>query len=283
MTSLRPGGAFGDFKVVRLLGDGATGSVWLLEIPGTERRCAAKILSPQLARKHIHRSMFMREALSAMELRHPNLIKVYDVGEDPETELCYILMEYASGGTLAEKIRREKRLSVVEAAGVVRAIAMLLIEMSSRGLVHRDIKPDNILFTADSVAKLSDLGTAHLSSFEGGERLVSDARMMGTPAYMSPEQMIDSRSVDVRADIYSLGIVFFEMLVGSRPFRGDDMIRLVAKSVSGNIPDVRQFRPDVPESIANIVRVMCASDLEERVRSPQALVSLIDWSLREVV
>lgn len=283
MTSLRPGGSFGDFKVVRLLGNGATGSVWLLEIPGTERKCAAKILSPQFARNHLYRSMFMREAVSAMEMRHPNLVRVYDVGEDPETELCYILMEYVSGGTLTERLRREKRLSVVEASSIVRSIATLLVEMSSRGLVHRDIKPDNILFTGDSVAKLSDLGSAQLSTFEGGERLVSDARMMGTPAYMSPEQMLDSRSVDVRSDIYSLGIVFFEMLSGCRPFRGSDMIRLVANSVAGNIPDVRQFKSDVPEAIANIVRVMCASNLEERVRSPQALISLIDWSLREIV
>lgn len=281
MMSLKPGGSFGDYKVVRLLGTGSTGSVWLLEIPGGKRRCAAKILSPALAREHNHRSMFMREAVSAMEMRHPNLVRVYDVGEDPETELCYILMEYASGGTLADALQREKRFPVARAAGIVRAIATLLAEMSSRGMVHRDIKPGNILFSGDGVPKLSDLGIAR---FRGAvpEGSGASASMMGTPAYMSPEQMLDFRSVDVRADIYSLGIVFFEMLAGRRPYRGSDMIRLVASSVAGEMPDVRQVRPEIPESIANVVSVMCAPDQECRVRSPQALVSLIDWAMKEV-
>lgn len=281
MTSLRPGGSFGDYKVVRLLGTGSAGSVWLLEIPGGERRCAAKILSPAFARDHAHRAMFMREAVAAMEIRHPNLVRVYDVGEDPETELCYILMEYAAGGTLADRLQREKRLPVAQAAYVVRSIASLLVEMSSRGMVHRDIKPGNILFSGDGVPKLSDLGIVRFHGPEGEIRR-SDARMMGTPAYMAPEQMLDSGSVDVRADIYSLGVVFFEMLSGRRPFSGSDMIRLVARSVAGAVPDIRDFSPDVPETVADIVRMMCAPDPEERVRSPQALVSLLDWAMKEV-
>jgi serine/threonine-protein kinase len=281
MTSLRPGGSFGDYKVVRLLGKGSTGSVWLLEIPSRVRRCAAKILSRDLARNHAHRSMFMREAVSAMEIRHPNLVRVYDVGEDPETELCYILMEYASGGTLADKLKKEKRLPVQQAATVVRSIASLLDELSSRGMVHRDIKPGNILFADGGVAKLSDLGIVR-SNGQSGAFCRSDARMMGTPAYMAPEQMLDSEAVDIRADIYSLGVVFFEMLAGRRPFSGSDMIRLVARSVAGEVPDIRDFRPDVSESIANIVRMMCAPNAEERVRSPHSLVSLIDWALKEV-
>ena len=281
---IKSGDMFGDYRVVKLLGKGGMGEVWLLQIEERQEFYAVKILDPELAAKDREfQKRFLREAELAMSIRHRNLIEVFDVGKDPETGLCYILMEYVSGGTLSDLIHKKGSLPICDAVKIVYQVADVLNCIAKHGIVHRDIKPDNILFDKDGKVKIADLGIARRPLDQQTMTMTQTGVVIGTPAYMAPEQMLDSHHVDIRADIYSLGIVFFEMLVGSRPFRGDDMIRLVAKSVSGNIPDVRQFRPDVPESIANIVRVMCASDLEERVRSPQALVSLIDWSLREVV
>ena len=283
MSAFSPGASFGDYTVVRKLGSGATGEVWLLKSGRSALEVAAKILSPDLSCRHECRSRFVREAVTSMEIRHPNLLRVYDVGEDPETELCYMLMEYASGGTLAERIAREGALPVREAMDIVRALASLVEVVSSRGIVHRDIKPGNILFGKGGVPKLSDLGIARIA----GASEAADGRhpggMVGTVAYMAPEQMLDSRTVDVRADIYSLGVVMFEMLAGRRPGRGTDLVRMVAEKIGGGaLPDVREFRPEVPAEVASALSLMCATDPEDRVRSPRALVSMLEWAEREV-
>lgn len=281
MSAFAPGSTFGDYRVVRMLGAGASGEVWLLESGRSGLKAAAKILSPELAKVHEHRIRFVREAATAMEIRHPNLVRVYDVGEDPETELCYMLMEYASGGTLAERIAREGALPVAEALRIVRALASLVEVVSSRGIVHRDIKPGNILFGGDGEPKLSDLGIARFAGGSAEEGVPAAAAMVGTLAYMAPEQMLDPLTVDVRADIYSLGVVLFEMLAGRRPSNGSDVVRVVAERIGGDaVPDVREFRPDASEAVANLVRLMCAADPEGRVRSPRALLSLVDWAER---
>ena len=281
MSAFAPGSSFGDYRVVRMLGAGASGEVWLLESGRSGLKAAAKILSPELAQVHEHRIRFVREAATAMEIRHPNLVRVYDVGEDPETELCYMLMEYVSGGTLAERIAREGALPVAEALRIVRALASLVDVVSSRGIVHRDIKPGNILFGGDGEPKLSDLGIARFASGLAEDGIPTTASMVGTLAYMAPEQMLDPRTVDVRADIYSLGVVFFEMLAGRRLSGGGDVLRMVAERIGGDaVPDVREFRPDASEAVAGLVRLMCAADPEERVRSPRALLSLVDWAER---
>ena len=281
MSAFVPGSSFGDYRVVRRLGAGASGEVWLLESGRSGLKAAAKILAPELAQVHEHRIRFVREAATAMEIRHPNLVRVYDVGEDPETELCYMLMEYVSGGTLAERIAREGALPVAEALRIVRALASLVEVVSSRGIVHRDIKPGNILIGDGGEPKLSDLGIARFSGVSAEAGGSVGGAMVGTLAYMAPEQMLDPRTVDVRADIYSLGVVFFEMLAGRRLSGGGDVVRMVADRIGGDaVPDVREFRPDASEAVAGLVRLMCAADPEERVRSPRALLSLVDWAER---
>ena len=155
-----------------------------------------------------------------------------------------------------------------------RGIASALVEAERQGMVHRDIKPENVMFDADGKSRLSDLGLAKAS---GGDSLKTQADVVfGTPAYMSPEQAYDSARVDCRADVYSLGVVFFEMLAGKRPFEGDTALNIMAKVISPEpVPDVRTLRPEVPKAVAELVRAMCVKDVALRtVRAADVVAGL---------
>ena len=272
---LTVGGRFGDCEVVRLLGKGGMGEVYLVRA-ADGRAMAAKVMSA--AADEDSRRRFAREAAAAMEIRHPNLVQVYDVGEDPETHLCYILMEYVPGGSVAERLAKRGRFTVREAVSVVVHVAGALEAAHRKGLVHRDIKPANILFDAKGVPRLADLGIAKVS---GGETttITSTGMVMGTPAYMSPEQMIDSSTVDARSDIYSLGLVLYEMLAGARPCAELTEIELLAHAIKGEaLPDVRTVAGDVPAALAQVVAQMCAPDRNERPASGAEVVALLRQS-----
>ena len=272
---LQPGDTFGDYRVLKLLGKGGMGAVYLLRnAEGGE--VAAKILDPAEAGDHESRRRFLREAELALGVKHPNLVETYDVGEDPETGLCYILMEYAPAGSLADRIKAGP-LSINDAIRIVYQIASVLEFARGKGIVHRDIKPGNILFGADGKAKLADLGIAR-GGLAGVETttVTQTGMMIGTPAYMAPEQMLDAHHVDTRADIYSLGVVFFEMLTGERPNKDDTVVQLMAKAVKGEpLPDVRTLRPEVSASVAELVSLMCAMKAEERISTPVEVTTAI--------
>ena len=272
---LQPGDSFGDYRVIRLLGKGGMGFVFLLE-NAEGSQVAAKILDPATAGDHEARKRFLREAELALGVKHPNLVETYDVGEDPDTGLCYILMEYVSGGSLADRIKAGP-LSVNDAIGITYQIASVLELARQRGIVHRDIKPDNIMFGADGKAKLADLGIAR-GGIAGTETttVTQTGMMIGTPAYMAPEQMLDAHHVDTRADIYSLGIVFYEMLVGKRPNADDTVVQLMAKAVAGEpIPDVRTMRPEVSAAVAELINLMCAMKADERAQTPAEVTTAL--------
>lgn len=271
---LQIGDRFGDYTVVRFLGKGGKGSVFLLEnAEGVE--VAAKILDPATAGDHEARKRFLREAQLALGVNHPNLVRVYDVGEDPDSGLCYLLMEYVPGGTLADQLGRGP-YSISGAVRVISQVAAVLEFARQRGIVHRDIKPANIMFGADGRVKLADLGIARHYASATEATMTETGAMMGTPAYMAPEQMLDARKVDSRADIYSLGVVFYEMLTGRRARANDTIFQLMAKAVSGvPIPDVRQLRPEVSEPLAELLNGMCAMRVEERIATPAEIVEAL--------
>ena len=265
---LQPGDRFGDYTVVRLLGKGGMGSVFLLKT-AEGAQVAAKILDPGTAGDHESRRRFVREAELALGVKHPNLVETYDVGEDPDTGLCYILMEYVPGGSLADRLKAGP-LPISDAIRIAYQIASVLELARQKGIVHRDIKPANIMFGADGQAKLADLGIARGGSLGTNTTTVTQTGMMiGTPAYMAPEQMLDAHNVDCRADIYSLGVVFYEMLTGERPNKDDTVVQLMAKAVAGEpLPDVRTLRPEVSASLAELVSLMCAMRADARVATP---------------
>lgn len=277
MNTLVSGGRFGDYTVVRSLGKGGMGEVWLLRSQnGTE--VAAKILDPESSSDYAARRRFLREAELAIGMRHPHLVETYDVGEDPETGLCYILMEYVPGGTLADYLKTHGAMPVADAIAVLRAIASVLELGRQKGIVHRDIKPANIMFSSDGTPKLADLGIARGKASDVETTTVTQTGVMiGTPAYMAPEQMLDSHRVDTRADIYSLGVVFFEMLTGERPNKDDTVIQLMAKAMKGEpLPDVRTLRPEVSAAVAQLLNMMVVPDREGRISTPGQIASAID-------
>ena len=277
---LKSGDTFGDYRVVSLLGQGGMGSVYLLE-NASGARVAAKILDPVMAGDHEARKRFVREAELALGVKHPNLVETYDVGEDPDTGLCYILMEFVPGGSLADRLEAGP-LPIDEAIRIISEISSVLELAREKGIVHRDIKPANIMFGADGAAKLADLGIARGTS-SGAETMTvtQTGVMMGTPAYMAPEQMFDAHRVDGRADIYSLGIVFYEMLTGVRPNKDDTVVELMAKAVKGErLPDVRKMRPEVSASVAKLISLMCEVKADRRVQTAAEVTAAIMQIMR---
>lgn len=292
---LKPGGKFGDYDVVRRIGRGGMAEVYLIRSARTGAVFAVKILAPVPEEERSEsRLRFAREAESAMRVVHPNLVRVYDWGEDPETGLCYIIMDYMGGGTLAQKLAAHGSLPVGDAVSTAARLASALAAAHEHGIVHRDIKPDNIIFDESGTPKILDLGIAKVA----GEKDVAARRggrasrsahpsaavpevtmagtMIGTPAYMAPEQVEDSHSVDARADIYSLGVVFYEMLSGTRPNPDDTIDELLEKALQGTeIADIRISMPEVSTPLAKVVSRMCAPRRESRPESAREVVRML--------
>ena len=259
---LKAGDHFGDYVVERLLGKGGMGAVYLVRAPDGSHFAVKVMFAGRMT--HDLRRRFAREAEFSMKIHHKNLISVYDVGEDPDTGLCYIIMDYMPGGTLADRIKDRGKMSVGEAVKVIMQIAAALDVAHRNGLVHRDVKPDNIMFATDGTPKLADLGVA---KFDDDRRtmVTMTGMIIGTPAYMSPEQLMDSHKIDARADIYSLGVVLYEMLAGKRPNSGSTAVELLAKAIKGEpLPDIRKICPEVSAAIAYVLSLMCAPKPEER-------------------
>ena len=270
---LKPGAVFEKYTVEKQLGQGGMGSVYLVRHNVLDSQFALKILSSDVASKNKQFvDRFIREAKLACKIRHPNLIAVHDAGQNPQNGLYYIVMDYVPGGSVRDRLKKTRRMPPDQALRIITQVADALTAACAHHMVHRDIKPDNIMFAADGSAKLADLGIAK-STDEQDTMITMAASVFGTPAYMSPEQAKDSSKVDSRADIYSLGIVFYEMLSGYRPFSGTTAIQILSQVMDASrIPDVRQICPDVPPELADLIARMTEKDLEKRIQSPEILV-----------
>jgi len=271
-----PGDMFGDCAVERLLGKGGLGFVYLVR--GSDgRRYALKTLRTGVrGTLPEHKQRFAQEANLMMTMRHRNLVRVYDAGEDAERGVCYIMMEYMPGGTLKDRIVANGAMPVAEAVSIATQIAEALAMAHFHGVIHRDVKPDNILFAADGTPKLSDLGVAKFIKGGGEGAETMQGVILGTPAYMAPEQIIDSSHIDERADIYSLGVALYEMLTGKRPNDGSTVMGMLAKAVKGEpLPDVRTMRPEVSASVAYVLSLMCAPKPENRPVTSRAAADLL--------
>lgn len=270
---LLPDGAkFGNLTVMRLLGRGGMGEVYLCENSLEGALYALKVFAPQDEKEGVR---FIREANAAQSLHHPNLLDVYDAGVDPATQLCYLVMEYMPHGSLRDEIAAAPQgLPFARIVRVLADVAAALAVIDANGMVHRDVKPDNILVASDGTAKLGDLGMT--KNTDGDEPDVNVTRaedVVGTPAYMAPEQMLDSRTVDARADIYSLGAVLFEMLTGHRPNEGESAMTVLARALDGHPPpDPRDMRKDCPAPLATLAMSMLMPNAVQRPANAKAVL-----------
>ena len=274
---LSAGTKFGRYTVVRTLGRGGMGAVYLVRHDVLDAYFALKVLSPSVASRDAQFiPRFLREAKLCCRIRHPNLVAVHDAGRDDATGLHYLVMDYAPGGNLREMLDAAGGpLEHSRALKIARELASALVTAGEFGLVHRDIKPENIMFGQDGEAKLADLGIA--KSADDSTLVTMENAVFGTPAYMSPEQANDSGKVDARADIYSLGIMLFEMLAGRRPYDGASSMNIIAKLLSREpVPDVRTFAPEVSDELAAVVRDMCEKDAAKRIQSARELLDRLD-------
>jgi eukaryotic-like serine/threonine-protein kinase len=247
------------YDVVRPLGSGGMGEVFLARDRVLGRDVALKVLRKQFAGDEEFAERFKREAMSAASLSHPNIVQVYDRGETEEGD-SYIAMEYVPGGTLKERISGDGPLESADAAALGAQVAEALGAAHDRGMVHRDIKPQNVLLTASGGAKVADFGIARAGSSATISRTGS---VMGTAGYMSPEQAL-GKPATPKSDLYSLGVVLYEALTGELPYTADNPIAVSMKHVNEPLRPPIELNPRIPGGMNALVTKLMAKDPEDR-------------------
>jgi serine/threonine-protein kinase len=264
--------AIGSYKLVQQLGSGGMSSVFRATHSETGHEVAVKVLPRSLAKNSTLLQRFLREAKNAESLEHPNIVSIYDRG--CEQGRYYLVLEYVSGGDLHDRVRNHGPLGVLEAVDVIKAVCDGLSHAAGRGLIHRDVKPANLLLTPEGRVKIIDLGLA-LQVEEEDERVTRDGTTVGTVDYMAPEQARDSRATSVRSDIYSLGCTFYYLLTGSPPFPGGDLTEKLRRHAASPPPDVRALRPEVPEALARLIQKMMAKRPDARFQDHESVIAAL--------
>ena len=263
----------GRYSIERELGEGGMATVYLADDVKHRRKVAVKVLRPELA-VTLGPERFMREIEIAAGFSHPNILPLHDSGE--ADGLLYFVMPYVEGESLRQRLDAQKRLPLDEVLEITREVADALDYAHSQGLVHRDIKPGNILFQAGH-AVVSDFGIARALSAAGGEELTRTGVAIGTIKYMSPEQAAGDAHVDARTDVYALGCVLYEMLSGEAPYSDGSPQAILARKIAGPVPGLRGERDDLPASIEEVVTKALASEADDRFGTAGAFsVALIE-------
>jgi serine/threonine-protein kinase len=260
----------GRYELGRLLGRGGMAEVYLGTDRVLQRPVAVKVLGGWLAADGGFVERFRREALAAASFSHPDLVAVYDAGS--RDDLHFIVMEYVPGETLAEVIARERRLPAARASGIARDVARALAVAHAAGIVHRDVKPANVMLTPDGRTKLMDLGIARTLD---GEDLTRATSILGSPNYLSPEQA-RGEHVDPRSDIYSLGCVLYEMLAGRPPFDAETPVAVAYKHVHEEPQPPSAVEPTVPAALDAVTLRAMAKDPEDRFATVEELAAALD-------
>jgi serine/threonine-protein kinase len=260
----------GRYAIQSELGRGAMGVVYKATDTALERTVAVKTVNMALERDGAEKyeARFYQEARAAGSLNHPNIVTVYDVGK--EGNVAYMAMEFIQGAELRSLLAEGRPLPVSQAVSVASQVAEGLAYAHEHGVVHRDIKPANIMVLADGPVKITDFGIARMRA--NNDELTQSGMMLGSPKYMSPEQVIGKRA-DHRSDIFSLGVILYEMLTGSAPFSGENVTALMYQIVNFAPPAPSAVNAAVPELLNFIVAKMLAKPLEERYQSAQELAN----------
>ena len=249
-----------EYAVEGKLGSGGFAVVYLVRDVNLKRKLAVKVISPDLIASHSVLERFKREAETVAQLSHPHIVPLHFIGN--KNDLVYLVMQAIDGGSLADRLEREKRLPVEDASRYFSEVASALAHAHKRGVVHRDIKPQNVLLDAESGRCLvSDFGIARTA--DGGS-LTATGMVIGTPAYLSPEQVTGEPS-DHRADIYALGVMAYEMLAGEAPFTGATPTAVLMKRLAGAPEPLKNLRPEIPTMLADLVDACLATDPNDRL------------------
>ncbi len=263
----------GRYRLEQKLGSGGMSTVYLARDETLERWVAAKVLHREISDQPDQIERFRREARAVAQVSHPNVVAIIDAGEDGGRP--YIVFEYCDGETLKQRIDRLGRLPLDEAAAYGIEVGRGLQAAHARRLVHRDVKPQNVLIDAEGRAKVTDFGIAQQLEQDG---LTRTGRVLGTTDYVSPEQAM-GRPVDARSDIYSLGIVIYETLTGEVPFQADNLVGVAMKHVNERMPDVQRKRPDASSALAAVVERSTAKKPEKRYPDMAAMLADLENAL----
>lgn len=261
------------FKIVSFLGKGGMGNVHKAVQKSMQREVAIKILPPELCRDDTFAGRFIREARAAGRVNHPNVITCFDVGNDKG--VLYMALELVTGGDLSQLLKKNNgRLKTKRVLRLMQDCARGLGAIHKAGLIHRDIKPANIFLSDDGVAKLADLGLAR--SAGGQTQMTQAGACVGTPAYMSPEQIKGLDDIDIRTDIYALGITMFTLLTGNNPFAANDVWALFKKVIDDPAPSLCKLLPDLDPKYNEIFQRCVAKNRDDRYSTPFELLDDLD-------
>lgn len=262
------------YEVVSHIGQGGMADVFLAVDTILNRQVAIKILRADLSTDAVSILRFEREAQAAAALAHPNIVEIYDVGDYKGHH--YIVMEYVTGKTLKQVIRSRGPLVNEEAVDIMKQLCSAISEAHSRGIIHRDIKPQNVIVKADGSIKILDFGIA---TAKGSMQLTQANNVMGSVHYLAPE-LAKGEAASPQSDIYALGIVLYEMLAGDVPFKADQAVQIALKHMRESMPDVRLINASVPQSIANVITRATAKDPNNRYGSCREMLQDISTCLR---
>jgi serine/threonine-protein kinase len=263
----------GRYKLEAKLGSGGMSTVYLARDTTLDRAVAVKVMHREMSEQADQLERFRQEARAVAKLSHPNVVSVIDAGEDGGHP--YIVFEYVEGETLKQRINRVGALDAQEALAYAIEVARGLSVAHGRRMVHRDIKPQNVLIDSEGRAKLTDFGISRQLEQDG---MTATGRVLGTTDYVAPEQAM-GRAVDQRSDVYSLGVVLYEMLSGQVPYRADSQVGVAMKHVNEEMPDVQQRRPELSAAAALVVERATDKDPEERYQTVGEMIDDLSTAL----
>ena len=240
------------YEIIRVIGEGGMANVYLANDTILNRKVAVKVLRGDLANDEKFVRRFQREALSASSLNHPNIVEMYDVGEDDGN--FYIVMEYVDGKNLKQLIKRRTKLSLTEVVDIMKQLTDGISHAHDSFIIHRDIKPQNMLILDNGLVKITDFGIAVALN---STQLTQTNSVMGSVHYLPPEQAA-GKGATFKSDIYSLGIMMYELITGKLPFRGENAVEIALKQMKEPIPSIREDNNEIPQAVENIVLKACA-------------------------
>ncbi len=253
------------YQIIKTLGEGGMANVYLAHDTYLDRNVAVKVLRGDLANDEKFVRRFQREALSATSLSHPNIVEIYDVGEDDGQ--YYIVMEYVDGKTLKQVLKQRGHLSVTEVIDIMLQVTDGMAHAHDAYIIHRDIKPQNIMILSNGMIKITDFGVAIALN---STQLTQTNSVMGTVHYIPPEQA-NGKGSTIRSDIYSMGIMMYELLTGFLPYKGDNAVEIALKHLREPLPSVRKFDPTIPQSIENVIMKATAKNPKNRYKDAREM------------